>query len=274
MTFSYKDQFDLTGKVAVVTGACGTLGPGMCEGLAEQGAHVVLSDIKAKAATELAAALTDRFGVQCIGVECDVADEASVEAMTREAVSAFGHVDILLNNAANATPDLEAYFAPFEAYSLDEWRRNLTVDLDGMFLVAKHVGAEIAKTGRGGSIIQTASIYAAYGSDNRIYEGAEYKGTAINNPAVYSSGKAGVLGLTRWLATHWAKDGVRVNALVPGGVQSGQNEEFVRRYANRVPMARMGRKEEVVGPMLWLASDASSYVTGQFIFVDGGLSAW
>lgn len=274
MTVSYRDQFDLSGKTAIMTGACGVLGPVMCEGLAEQGANLVLCDIKPGAAVAMATDITDRHGVECLGLECDVSNENAVATMTAAAVERFEHLDILVNNAANASSDLGAYFAPFEDYSLEEWRRNLSVDLDGMFLVAKHVGGVMAKSERCGSIIQTASIYAAYGSDNRIYQGAEYKGVAINNPAVYSSGKAGVLGLTRWLATHWAAKNIRVNALVPGGVESGQNDEFKQRYANRVPLGRMARKEEVVGPVLWLASDASSYVTGQFIFVDGGLSAW
>ena len=274
MSVSYRDQFDLSGKTALVTGACGVLGPGMCEGLAQQGANLVLCDIKPGIAVEMAERLANENQVECIGIECDVSDEAAVAAMTAAAVDRFGAPDILLNNAANASADLASYFSPFEDYSLDEWRQNLAVDLDGMFLVAKHVGGVMADSGRGGSIIQTASIYAAYGSDNRIYEGAQYKGVDINNPAVYSAGKAGVLGLTRWLATHWADRNIRVNALVPGGVASGQNETFTKRYSNRVPLGRMARKEEIVGPVLWLASDASSYVTGQYIFVDGGLSAW
>jgi len=274
MTVPYRDLFDLSGKTAVVTGACGILGPVMCEGLAQQGANLLLCDIKPGAAMAMAERIAKDHGVKCLGVECDVSDEAAVANMTEAGLQQFEHLDILINNAANASSDLSAYFAPFEDYSLDEWRNNLSVDLDGMFLVAKHVGGAMAQAGRGGSIIQTASIYAAYGSDNRIYEGAEYKGTAINNPAVYSSGKAGVLGLTRWLSTHWADKNIRVNALVPGGVESGQNETFIKRYTNRVPLGRMAQKEEVVGPVMWLASDASSYVTGQFIFVDGGLSAW
>jgi NAD(P)-dependent dehydrogenase (short-subunit alcohol dehydrogenase family) len=270
----YSKQFELSGKTAVITGACGLLGPAMCEGLAQQGANLVLCDIKTGAAVELAERIATDHGVKCLGLACDVSNEDEVVSMTASALAHFGHLNILVNNAANASADLEAYFARFEDYSLDEWKRNLSVDLDGMFLVAKHVGGAISEAGKGGSIIQTASIYAAYGSDDRIYEGADYKGIAINNPAVYSSGKAGVLGMTRWLATYWAKKDVRVNALVPGGVESGQNDEFVARYSTRVPLGRMAKKEEVVGPLLWLASDASSYVTGQYIFVDGGLSAW
>ena len=274
MSGRYRSQFDLSGKTALITGACGTLGPVFAEALAEFGANLVISDVKPGAAAAAAAALAASHGVHAIGVDCDVSSPTAVKAMTAAALSRFGAIDVLLNNAANATPDPAAYFARFEDYSLDEWRRSLSVDLDGMFLVAQSVGSAMAAAERGGSIIQTASIYAAYGSDNRIYEGAEFKGVAINNPAVYSTGKAGVLGLTRWLATYWADRSIRVNSLVPGGVESGQNDLFKRRYGNRVPLGRMARREEIAGAVVWLASDASSYVTGQHIFVDGGLSAW
>jgi NAD(P)-dependent dehydrogenase (short-subunit alcohol dehydrogenase family) len=128
--------------------------------------------------------------------------------------------------------------------------------------------------GRGGSIIQTGSIYGARAADPRIYQGSSYLGRPINTPAVYAASKAGVAGLSRHLAAYWAGAGIRVNTLVPGGVASGQNEEFQRRYADRVPLGRMARAEEMVGALVFLASDASSYVTGQEIVVDGGLSAW
>jgi NAD(P)-dependent dehydrogenase (short-subunit alcohol dehydrogenase family) len=267
-------MFDLTGKTALISGACGTLGPVFAEALAEFGANIVLSDIKPGAAMKLADNLSNKYGVQAIGMNCDVADKASVEDMTKSSVDRFGTIDILLNNAANSMADPKAYFAPFEEYSTDEWRRVLGVDLDGMFLVAQAVGSVMVESGRGGSIIQTASVYAAYAADNRIYEGARFNGVAINNPAVYAVGKAGVLGLTRWLATYWADHGIRVNSLLPGGVEADQNDEFKKQYSNRVPLGRMARKTEIAGAVIWLASEASSYVTGQSIFVDGGLSAW
>jgi len=128
--------------------------------------------------------------------------------------------------------------------------------------------------GRGGSIVQTASIYGIMAPDDRIYEGSHYLGRQINTPAVYSASKAGVVGLTRYLAAYWAKHGIRVNTLTPGGVESGQNEEFKRRYSARVPMGRMARAEEMVAALVFLASEASSYVTGQNLIVDGGLQAW
>jgi NAD(P)-dependent dehydrogenase (short-subunit alcohol dehydrogenase family) len=270
---SYRAMFELAGRTALVTGACGTLGPAFCQGLAEFGANVVVTDLDRRKAEALAAELETRHGVETLGLACDVSSPAAVDAMATAALARFGAIDILHNNAGNPPSDPAVYFARFEDYELAEWRRVLATDLDGMFLVAKTVGGHMAARGQG-VIVQTASIYGALGADQRIYEGAASEGHAINNPAVYGTGKAGVIGLTRWLAAYWAPRGVRVNALVPGGVEGGQNERFIARYANRVPLDRMARREEMVGALIWLVSDASSYVTGQAIFVDGGLSAW
>ncbi len=150
----------------------------------------------------------------------------------------------------------------------------MSVNLDGMFLVAQAVGAEMVQRGTKGSIIQTASIYGLLASDKRIYEGSFYLGRQISNPGVYSASKAGVVGLTKYLAAYWGDKGIRVNALVPGGVESGQNETFKQRYAARVPMGRMAQAHELVGTLVYLASDASSYVTGQTLIVDGGTTSW
>jgi NAD(P)-dependent dehydrogenase (short-subunit alcohol dehydrogenase family) len=185
-----------------------------------------------------------------------------------------GPVRVLHNNAANQGAGLKAEFAPFEEFDLADWRKVMSVDVDGTFLVSQAFGAAMARSGQGGSILQTSSIYGLLGPDNRIYAGATYEGRAIASPAVYSAGKAAMVGLTRWLATYWAKAGIRANAIVPGGVEDRQNETFKRAYANRVPLGRMARRGELVGAALFLASDASSYMTGQCIFVDGGLSAW
>ncbi|MNN42080.1 Gluconate 5-dehydrogenase [compost metagenome] len=189
-------------------------------------------------------------------------------------VKTFGKINILLNNAASKTDNLDAFFAPIEDYSLEEWRKIMAVNIDGMFMVAQAVGRQMLSQESGGSIIQTSSIYGVLGPDNRIYEGSYYLGKVINTPPVYSTSKAAVIGLTRHLATIWADKGIRVNAITPGGVQSGQNEEFINRYSNRIPLGRMGKPEEMVGAVLYLSSDASSYVTGQNLIIDGGLTAW
>ncbi len=274
MSSAYDHLFDLAGKTAIVTGGVGILGRGFCRGLAEYGAHVVVADVREEAAVAYAAELSEATGRDALGVGCDVADEASVKDLVARAVDRFGGVDILHNNAASKSKNLEAFFAPVEDYSLEEWRHVMSVNLDGLFLVAKVVGGQMRAQGRGGSIIQTASIYGVVASDKRIYEGSQYMGMQISNPPVYSASKAGVVGLTRYLAAYWGDVGIRVNALVPGGVESGQNDTFKQRYAARVPMGRMAQADEMVGALIYLASPASSYVTGQTLIVDGGLTCW
>jgi NAD(P)-dependent dehydrogenase (short-subunit alcohol dehydrogenase family) len=270
---SHRALFDLSDRVAVVTGGAGILGPHLAAGLADFGAEVAVVDIAAEPAREVAARIAQRTGQRTLPVACDIADPASVRAMAERVEAELGPVEILLNNAAGKGGSLEAFFAPLPDFSLETWREISAVNLDGAFLVAQALGARMAERGRG-SIVQTASIYGLMAPDQRIYEGSEYMGMAINTPAVYSATKAGVIGLTRYLATYWAERGVRVNCLVPGGIESGQNETFKTRYGARVPLGRMARAEEMVGAVVYLASDAASYVTGQVLAVDGGLSAW
>lgn len=270
----YKDIFDLKGRTAIVTGGVGILGKHFCEALASFGANVVVVDQVESACLKFAAFLKKKYRVHTKGIECDVSDPSAVKAMVAQVVSRFGKIHILHNNAATKTDDIDAFFAPTEAYSLKEWRKVMAVNLDGMFLVAQAVGAQMARQKTGGSIIQTASIYGIVAPDPRIYEGSRYMGRAINTPAVYSASKAGVVGLTKYLAAYWAPKNIRVNTLVPGGVKSGQNANFTKRYSARVPMGRMARACEMVGALIYLASDASGYVTGQTLVVDGGLSAW
>lgn len=271
---SYRGLFDLTGRTAVVTGGAGILGRHFCAGLSESGANVAVVDLDQKSAAALAEELNRKRPGSAIAVGCDVSKQSSVSEMVARVVEAFGAIDILHNNAAGKSADLKAYFAPFEDYSLEQWRDIMAVNVDGMFLVAQAVGKQMVKQGKGGSIIQTASIYGVMAPDHRIYEGSHYLGGPINTPAVYSTSKAAVIGLTRHLATYWAEKGIRVNTLTPGGTESGQNDEFKRRYSARVPLNRMAQAMEMVGALLYLASNASSYVTGQNIIVDGGLNAW
>ena len=271
---SYQDMFNLEDKVAVVTGGAGILGSHFCAGLVESGAIVAVVDIQEKKAQELAKSLSERFKSKVIGVGCDVSEANSVKDMVEQVVAELGKIDILHNNAASKSDDLDAFFAPFEEYSLDQWRQIMAVNLDGMFLVAQAIGKQMIDQGKGGSIIQTASIYGVMAPNNKIYEGSFYLGRQINTPAVYTASKAAIVGLTKYLATYWANRNIRVNTLTPGGTESGQNKEFKKLYSARVPMDRMANQKEMVGALLYLASDASSYVTGQNIIIDGGLSVW
>jgi NAD(P)-dependent dehydrogenase (short-subunit alcohol dehydrogenase family) len=267
-------RFALDGKVALVTGGAGILGRHFCRGLAEHGASVAIADIDADGAGRLADDLVRATGRPALAVPCDLRDPGQVARMTETVLARFGRIDVLHNNAAGKSADLDAFFAPFEEYTLKQWREIMAIDLDAMFLVAQAVGRHMIGRGGGGSVIQTASIYGMVAADQRIYEGSAYGGRPINTPAVYAAAKAGVIGLTRHLAAYWAPHRIRVNALTPGGVASGQNETFQQRYSARVPLARMAEPDEMVGALVYLASDASSYVTGQNIVVDGGLTAW
>ncbi|MFN0183116.1 MAG: SDR family oxidoreductase [Aquabacterium sp.] len=264
------ERFRLDGKVALVTGGGGILGRRFVEGLVQAGARVAVVDAQLDAAH----AAAEPWGDQALAVACDVADPDSVGRCVQTVTERFGRLDVLHNNAATKTADPRAFFAPFEDYPLQTWREVMSVNIDGMFLMAQAAGRTMIAAGRGGTVIQTASIYGLLGPDARIYEGSDYLGGPINTPAVYAASKAAVVGLTRWLATHWAPQGIRVNCLVPGGVSSGQNSDFSQRYSQRVPMGRMARDEEMVPALLYLASDASSYVTGQVLAVDGGWTAW
>lgn len=261
--------YDLTGDVAIVTGGAGILGHHFCAALASAGATVALVDLDPATAQQAA----DELGERVHAFAFDVGDADAVRRGVDAIAAEFGRIDILFNNAATKTSNPRDFFTPFEDYDIAVWRDVMRVNLDGMFLMAQAVGRHMIAAGQG-RVVQTASIYGVVGPDARIYEGSDYLGGPINTPAVYAASKAGVIGLTKWLATHWAAHGIRVNALVPGGVGSGQNSTFADKYSARVPMGRMARAEEMVAPALFLASREASYVTGQVLAADGGWTAW
>lgn len=268
-----RNRFDLSSRTALITGGVGILGKHFCAALADHGANIAVVDIKPNAAAHFALELVETYGVNAHGYELDVSDKSDVKEVVGAVEGAMGPIDILHNNAATKGSSLDAFLESTEEYSDSVWKDVMSVNLDGAFFMAQEVGSRMAKR-QAGSIIQTASIYGICGPDQRIYEGSEYMGRAINSPAVYSASKAGLIGLTKYLATYWAESGVRVNTLTPGGVSSGQNETFEKKYSHRVPMGRMAQAEEITGALIFLASDASSYITGQNIVVDGGLSVW
>ena len=266
-----RSPFDLTGKTAVVTGAAGILGTRFCTILAQHGARVAAIDIDG--AEAVADELRQRFGAVAAGYAVDVSDAEAALTAVKRIEAEIGPIDILHNNAATKGPDLARFFDSAENFSPEIWRQIMQVNVDGYFFMARAAGPLMAARGRG-SIVQTSSIYGILGPDQRIYEGSEYMGMPINTPAVYSASKASVVGLTKYFATYWGAKGVRVNTLTPGGVASGQNDVFEKRYSARVPLGRMAQPDDLANALLYLASDASSYVTGQNLVVDGGLSAW
>jgi len=267
------ELFSLANKVVVVTGGAGLLGQVFCQALVDVGAHVAIVDLDLASAETAAKRINKSDTQRVIAFESDITSPESVTQMVANVVKRLGRIDVLVNNAASKGSSLDAFFESFEDYSLKTWREVMSVNIDCLFLVAQAVGKQMKKQG-GGSIIQTSSIYGVVAPDQRIYEGSEYNGRAINTPAVYSASKAAVNGLTSYLSTYWASSKIRVNSLTPGGIASGQNSEFNKKYSNRVPLGRMGEASELVGALIYLASDASSFVTGQNLIVDGGLSAW
>lgn len=260
------ERFRLDGKLVAVTGAAGIIGSELTRRLLEAGARVFAMDRDR-------AQLEHKFGPAHDALMpwvVDVADPASVAAAHRHLHDAWGDADVLFNNAATKS---ENFFEPFETFPLADWNEVLQVNLTGAMLCAQAFGSAMALRGSG-SIVNTLSIYGIVGPDQRIYEGSQYMGRAINTPAIYAASKAGLWGLTQYLATYWGDKGVRVNAVTPGGVYSGQNETFVRNYSRRAPMGRMAQAGEIADAMLFLASDAAAYINGHNLVVDGGWTSW
>jgi NAD(P)-dependent dehydrogenase (short-subunit alcohol dehydrogenase family) len=268
--------FDLTGRVAVVTGGAGLLGYQHGAILAAAGAHVVLLDLAVAKPEEHAAQLTLEHGPECVGLGIDITSEASIVAAYEEVIRRFGRVDILINNAAN-NPKVEDQkpgqpWSRLENFPLETWNADIAVGLTGAFLCSRVFGQEMAKRGTG-VILNIASDLAVIAPDQRLYreDGLPEEEQPVK-PVTYSVVKTALLGLTRYLSTYWVTNGVRVNAISPGGVFNGQPDEFTAKLHALIPMARMAKKDEYQGAILFLCSDASSYMTGQNLIVDGGRS--
>jgi NAD(P)-dependent dehydrogenase (short-subunit alcohol dehydrogenase family) len=272
-------RFDLSGRVAIITGGAGLLGRQHAAAIAGAGGCVVLADIDGEAAAAAAAAIAAAHGVDALGVRADVADKAGVEQMTRSVVDRFGRIDILINNAAMTVKGggerSGDYFAPFEDYPLDLWDAALRVNLTGAFLCCQSIGRQMVRQRRG-VVLNIASDVGTISPDHRIYDGvtSPHTGRPFNTPAAYAATKAGLINLTRYLATYWAPHGIRVNALSPGGVFADHDPVFVRNLTDRIPLGRMARVDDYQGAVLFLVSDASSYMTGANLIVDGGRTAW
>lgn len=268
-------KFDMTGKTAIITGAAGLLGKQFCLALAQVGANVVMADLEKKPVLENEVEFRE-MGLNALAVEVDVSDPDSTKAMVERALTVFGSVDVLVNSAAldpkfdSAGVSAQGANA-FESFSLDAWRQALDVNLTGMFLSSQAAVVPMLKQGQG-VIVNICSMYGLVGPDQRLYERPD--GTRQFKPVYYSTTKAGVLGFTRYLATYYAGKNIRVNALTPGGVFNDHDEVFTTQYSARTVLGRMANLDEMNGAMLFLCSDASSYMTGSNLVVDGGWIAW
>jgi NAD(P)-dependent dehydrogenase (short-subunit alcohol dehydrogenase family) len=272
-----ENLFDLTERVAVITGGVGLLGMKHAEIIAAYGGIPVLVDLPHKDPEATATRLSERLGTAVLGYAADVIDPKQVTNLLRYVLEKRGRIDILINNAAN-NPKVDSQgltgWARFEDFPLSMWEADLSVTLTGSFVCCQIIGKEMARRKKG-VILNIASDLAVIAPDQRLYrkEGLPEDQQPVK-PVTYSVAKTGLIGLTRYLATYWADSGLRVNAISPGGIYDNQPEEFVRRLSGLIPMGRMANVNEWQGAILFLCSDASSYITGINLIIDGGRSCW
>ncbi len=255
---NYSGLFSCENKVAVVTGGAGLIGSEIVRGLSDFGARVYAADIDGKRAEGL---LKDKIGF----LHLDISSEESINKAISEVIKDNGRIDIVVNCAYPHTGD---WGAKFEDIQLSSWKKNLDSNLGGLFICCRTAAEQMKKQG-GGVLINFASIYGVTAPDFSVYKGSD-----MTMPAAYAAIKGGVIALTRYIATYYGMHNVRANSISPGGILDGQPGSFVERYSRKTPVGRMGKANEVVGAVIYLASDASSYVTGENIMVDGGWTAW
>ena len=258
--------FNLSNKVIILTGAAGLLGTEYAHGLSQAGANVVLADLNFDKCKKLSLNLNKKYDVNSFPIKLDVTKINSINTMIKAVIKKFSKIDILINNAYFS----EAGYTKikFENYDLDIWKKGLNVNLSGIFLCCQQIG-KIMKKQKNGNIINISSIYGIVAPDQRIYGN-----TKIIKSALYSVTKSGVLNFTRYLASYWRQDGIRVNTLSLGGVEENQNSTFKKNYSNKTMIGRMAKKDEYVGALIFLSSNASSYMTGSNLVIDGGWTAW
>lgn len=274
------DSYNLSGRTALITGSAGLLGVQHASALLEAGAQVVLTDIRMGDLVEVKEKLSKLYQEQLICIcTMDVTNKQNVQEAYEDLSAKNIRVDILINNAA-IDPKVERGMgimesSRLEGFDLPQWNLQINVGLTGAFLCSQVFGAAMARDGKGGVILNVASDLSVIAPDQRLYskEGVNKELQPVK-PVTYSVIKAGLVGLTKYLATYWSDDGVRCNALSPGGVYNGQSDDFTARLKSLIPMGRMARKDEYRGTVQYLCSDASSYMNGQNIVIDGGRSVW
>ena len=273
-----KNLFSLAGKVIIISGASGLLGRQHADAVAASGGIPILLDLNQSILDTQALEIKEKYSVDARGYAVNITDEKSIEANCETVVNTYGKIDALVNNAAN-NPKVEnsskVNFSRLENFPLAVWEQDVAVGLTGSFLCAKYYGHVISKNPDGGSIINISSDLGIIAPDQRLYkvDGLPEDQQPVK-PVTYSIVKAGIIGLTRYLATYWANKNVRCNAICPGGVENNQNEAFIEEVIKRIPMNRMARLDEYQGLLVFLLSEASSYMNGSIISADGGRSVW
>lgn len=262
-----KKLFNLSGRIVILTGAAGLLGTQYAKGLSQAGANVVLADIEYAKCKQLAINLGKIYSVNPLAIKLDLTNPKSVKNMISKTIKKYSRIDVLINNAMFREQKKERS-DPIEKLPLSTWNKAISVNLTGMFLCCREVGPIMLKQKRG-VIINIGSIYGIVGADQRIYGKS-----GINSSIVYAVTKSAVLNFTRYLASYWNNTGIRVNTLSLGGVENNQDATFIKNYSYKNMMGRMANKDEYVGAILFLSSDASSYMTGSNLIVDGGWTAW
>lgn len=273
-----KSKFDLSNRVVIITGGCGLLGIKHAEAVAEFGAHPVLLDIVDEdSGNEKAKLITGNFNVNCIYYNCDITIESEIIQVKEKIISDFGRVDVLINNAAldpKVTNEGSKNLSRLENFPKIQWDLELAVGLTGAMLCSKIFGTEMASNQKG-VIINISSDLGLIAPDQRLYEvDGLKKNYQPVKPVTYSVIKHGLIGLTKYLSTYWAEKGVRVNTLCPGGVYTNHSDEFVKKISSLVPLGRMAHSDEYMGAIVFLVSDASSYMNGVNLVIDGGRSVW
>ena len=266
-------RFSLDQQVAVVTGACGRLGPIWVEALLDAGARVAALELPGAPVSSAFRALADGSPLTLQSFECDITSRGSIEAAAAAVTSRMGAPTVLVNNAGvDQPPDAHASRSTVDDLPIEQFRTMIEVNLLGTFQVTQAFGGQMAARGHG-SIINIGSLYASVSPDQRFYDHLQGNPPFLKSPA-YGASKAAVVNMTKYFATLWGPRGVRVNTLSPGGVLGGQDDQFRAKYGARVPLGRMAQADDLQGPLVFLASPASSYVTGHELRVDGGFTAW
>ena len=262
-----KKLFDVSNKVIILTGAGGLLGTQYAEGLCQAGANIVLADLDFVRCKKQADRLRIKYNIEVLPIKLDVTDKKSIINLVKETIKRFSRIDVLINNAAFQEGQKERE-VEFEEFTLESWNKVISVNMTGVFLCCQEVG-KIRKKQKHGIILNIGSIYGLVAADQRIYGKS-----GLNSSIAYASTKASLINFTRYLASYWRNTGIRVNILSLGGVENNQNHEFIKRYSDKTMLGRMAKKEEYVGAVLFLTSDASSYMTGANVIIDGGWTAW